>query len=229
MFRKVLFSVAAFAVMLSLVSTSFAEEWKITSLNWQPYSGAEMSNQGNSIQKLRSVLEKAGISLSVEFYPWKRAQQKAGTAEYVGYFPAWPEEVTAGFIASEPVDKSTLGVMKNEAVTLTWNSVEDLFKNYKVGVIKTYVYPDAVNAAMAKYPQNVDNTPDEVSLLRKLSSHRIDIALTDPAVMQYLAQQEGVSNVVPDEKIIEEKPLVIAFREGADNQARIDKLNSLVQ
>jgi polar amino acid transport system substrate-binding protein len=35
---------------------SYAEEvWKITSLNWEPYSGAELINQGNSVQKLREL------------------------------------------------------------------------------------------------------------------------------------------------------------------------------
>ena len=62
------------------------EVWVITSLNWQPYSGAEIMNQGNSIQKLRSILKKEKIELLVEFHPWKRSQAKAKSKEYIGYF-----------------------------------------------------------------------------------------------------------------------------------------------
>ncbi len=34
-------------------SREVAEVWKIASLNWEPYSSAEMITQGNAIQDLR--------------------------------------------------------------------------------------------------------------------------------------------------------------------------------
>lgn len=52
-----------------LAPAAYAEEvWKITSLDWQPYSGADMATQGNSIQKLRELLKKEGITLQVDFF-----------------------------------------------------------------------------------------------------------------------------------------------------------------
>lgn len=205
-----------------------AETWKITSLNWQPYSGAEMSSQGNSIQKLRLLLEEHGITLVVEFYPWKRAQHLAGKSEYIGYFPAWPEEVGKGFTASPAVDTSVIGYIKRKDDKIDFDTVEGLFENYKVGIVSTYVYPASVEAAMKAHPKNTDKSSDEVSLLKKLSGGRFQVALTDPNVMMYLAGKEGISNVEPLPKILENKPLVISFRQGADNQKRIDFLKKIL-
>ncbi len=124
---------AAFLFIMMIAANSNAEEiWKITSLNWQPYSGAELANQGNSIQKLRELLKKEGIRLIVEFYPWKRAQKKARSKEFVGYFPAWPEEVYEGFVASPPVDNSYVGILKRSEININFESVDELFKKYKV-------------------------------------------------------------------------------------------------
>jgi polar amino acid transport system substrate-binding protein len=205
-----------------------AETWRLTSLNWQPYSGAEMASQGNSIQKLRMLLEEKGINLVIEFYPWKRAQYLANQPDYVGYFPAWPEEVSEGFIASPPVDLSVLGYVVGDGEDISFDTMENLFEKYKVGIVSTYVYPEKVQAAMKAYPKNVDKCGDEVSLLKKLSGKRFQVALTDPNVTMYLAGKEGISNIKPLEKILEKKPLVIAFRKGADNQKRIDLLRTLL-
>jgi len=210
-------------------SQAGSETWKLTSLNWQPYSGAEMASQGNSIQKLRMLLEKHGIILVVEFYPWKRAQILAGKPEYVGYFPAWPEEVAEGFVASLPVDWSVLGYIKQKYSRVDFDTVQTLFEKYKVGIVSTYVYPKAVQEAMRAYPKHTDKSPNEVSLLKKLSIGRFQVALTDPNVMMYLAEKEGIYNVAPIEKIMEDKPLVISFRKGADNQKRIDFLKKILK
>ncbi len=222
----------ALGVLLSLilVCTSLvrAETWKLTSLNWQPYSGAEMASQGNSIQKLRQLLEAHGITLVVEFYPWKRAQYLAGKPEYAGYFPAWPEEVGDGFTASPAVDTSVIGYIKRKGEQIDFETVDGLFENYRVGIVSTYVYPASVQAAIQANPKNTDKSNDEVSLLKKLSGGRFQVAITDPNVMMYLAGTEGISNVEPLAKILEDKPLVISFRKGEDNQKRIDFLKKVL-
>jgi len=207
---------------------SYAEEtWKITSLNWEPYSGDTLTSQGNSIQKFREVLRKKGIRLLVEFYPWLRAQKKAKTKEFIGYFPAWPEEVAEGFIASPPVDWSEVGLMKNSALDITFSSIDDLVKKYKVGIVKTYIYPDEITKALKKYPHHADGSPNELSLMKKLSKQRIKVAITDPNVMLYLASKEGIDNIELI-KVVMKKELVVALRDTKDNKACINLLKELL-
>ncbi len=226
MFKKL---VVAVSVMMIFAVNSYPEEtWKITSLNWEPYSGAELTNQGNSVQKLRELLKKEGIRLIVEFYPWKRAQMLAKTKEYVGYFPAWPEEVYESFTASPAVDWSEVGILKHSGNRVSFESIDDLFKKYKVGVVQTYVYPKDIADAMKKYPDHTDGAPDEVSLLKKLSAGRHPVAITDPTVMMYLAVKNGIHNIEAV-KVVMNKELVLAFRDDEDNMDRINLLKKLLK
>lgn len=215
-----------FTMVFALPSHA-GETWKITSLDWQPYSGSELTNEGNSVQMLRELLSKEGIKLLVEFYPWKRAQKFAKKDDYVGFFPAWPEEVGSGFVASPPIDWSSINILKRTKETITFNNIDELFKNNKVGIVKTYVYPLIINKAMEKYPKNVDKSPSEASLLKKLSMKRIKVAITDPNVMIYLANKEGIDNIEPGKEIMK-KELVLAFRAGKDNEKRLKLLKKLL-
>jgi len=225
-FKKV--AVGVFIVIFSFASNLVAEEtWKIASLNWQPYSGAKLINQGNSIQKLRELLRKEGIRLIVEFYPWKRAQLKAKGDDFVGYFPAWPEEVTEGFFASPIIDMSEIGILKHSQSDVSFSDVDELFKKYHVGIVKTYAYPKVIDDAMKKYPDHVEGAISEVALLKKLSAGRHPVAITDPNVMLYLAENSGNSETELIE-VIMEKELVIAFRNGKDNQQRMKLLQRLL-
>ena len=213
--------------MVLLTTNCFAEEtWKITSLDWQPYSGAELSNQGNSIQQLRQLLKKEDISLIVEFYPWKRAQSKAKTEEFIGYFPAWPEEVKKGFIASPAIDMSEIAIIKNTDSVVEYDNIEDLFSKYVVGLVMTYSYPKTIDKAAKNNPENVDNAPNEVALMKKLSGGRHPVAITDPNVIQYLADKNGVGNIQVEE-IVMKKELVISFSDTPENRKRIKLLKKL--
>ena len=213
-----------------MAGNSFAEEtWKITSLDWQPYSGSDMSTQGNSIQKLRELLKKEGINLIVDFFPWLRSKHNAKKEEYIGYFPAWPEEVDEGFVASKPVDWSEVSILKQTGSNVSFNDIDDLFKKYKVGIVQTYVYPKLIDDAMKKYPDHVDKAPDEVSLLKKLSAGRHPVAITDPNVMLYLAAKEGISNIELIEEIVIKKELVIALRNDKENKKRIELLEKILK
>ncbi|MEH6404395.1 MAG: transporter substrate-binding domain-containing protein [Sneathiella sp.] len=221
----------AIALAISLVTVTShlrAEEiWKITSIEWQPYVGSEFTDKGSSAHILKELLKKRGITLALEFLPWKRSQEQAKTQEYVGYFPAWPSEVSEGFTASDPIDWSVVGLMQRTDHKITYESVDKLFKEHKVGIVSTYVYPKAIMDAIAKYPDHVDKSKDEIVLLRKLSKKRYDVAITDPNVMMYLAKKEGITNVEPNKEIIEKTALVIAFRNDAENQSRIQLMKDL--
>jgi polar amino acid transport system substrate-binding protein len=217
-----------FAVMIVAVNSPAEETWKIASLNWEPYSGAEMTTQGNSIQKLRVLLRKEKINLIVEFFPWKRAQRIAEKKEYVGYFPAWPEEVNEGFTASPAVDWSELGIMKHSECSVRFESIDDLFRKYRVGIVQTYAYPKVIADAVKKYPNHAEKAPNEISLLKKLAMGRHPAAITDPTVMMYLAERNGIYNV-EIVNVVMKKELVVAFRDDEDNRNRINRFRNLLK
>jgi len=208
----------------------YAEEtWKIASLNWEPYSGSEIKHQGKSIQKLRELLNKEGITLIVEFYPWKRAKHLVKTEkDYLGIFPAWPEDVFDGAIISPAIDWSEIAIIKLSDSIVNFDNIDKLFEKYPVGIVSTYIYPQVFTDAISKYPHNVAYAPDEYSLLKKLAAARNTVAITDPKVMQYLAYKEGISNLEVIRSVMQ-KELVLAFRDDEENRKRLELLTRLIK
>jgi polar amino acid transport system substrate-binding protein len=220
-------------VLLISLSTTLSivkaeEVWKITSLNWEPYSGSRMIKQGNSIQKLRKLLKKNDITLQVEFYPWLRAQKVAKTKGYLGYFPAWPEEVKDGFIPSEEVDISNVSIMSRNINNHKYLSIKHLCENFKIGFVRTYVYPHSITNIMSEKPDCFIETPLEATLFLMLSKGRFDFAITDSIVMNHLASQEGIENI-HHYKTLMNKKLVIALRDAPDNRIKIKRLANLLK
>ena len=218
-----------FITQLINLGNTYSETWKVASLDWQPYSGSDLANQGNSVEKLKKLFKSEGIELVVEFFPWLRAQKNAKTEDYIGYFPAWPEEVKEGFVASPAVDYSYLGVLSYKGSGSTWDNIDSVFSHNKIGVVQTYVYPKDIDAAIKKYPKNVDFSPDEVALVKKTSLKRISIAITDPKVMFYNAKKFGLRNIVVINNSIEKKDLVIALRNDEENKKRIELIKHIIE
>ncbi|WP_133297393.1 hypothetical protein [Motiliproteus coralliicola] len=214
---------------LHVSQPSLSEEiWKIASLNWEPYSSASMTTQGNAIQKLRTLLKQRNITLLVDFYPWERAKRVARSEEYVGYFPAWPEEVLDGFVASPTIDWSWIGVLKRADKGLEFRLLEELFTGYKVGMVSSYVYPEEIMQFTRGSEHNIVYAPNEISLLKMLVAGRQDFAITDPNAMIYLSERDGIGEIELVKTLLQ-KELVIAMRDGADNQHRIELINELLQ
>lgn len=212
---------------LPLQSALSEEVWKITSLDWQPYSGQELQNQGNSIEKLRKVLKQHGVKLIVEFYPWNRARLLAKNKEYIGYFPAWPEEVEPGFVTSVPIDMSNIGLIKLAKKKIEHSSTDELFKNYRYGIVESYVYPDKFMVYINKNLNNKVPATNEVSLFNMLQAERFDFAITDPKVIQYIENKPKNSNLSVI-KVCMQRALVMAIRSDEKNQEQVKKIQSIL-
>lgn len=156
----------------------------------------------------------------VEFYPWRRSQKKSKGEEYVGYFPAWPEEVYGGFIASPAIENSYIGAMKRAEDNIEFASVDELFRKYRVGLVQPYTYPKLIQAAILKYPDNVEAAPNELRLLGMIAKGRSHVAITDPAVMHYLAEKEGVPDIKTVKVIMKKEP-VTAFKNNEESLKHI--------
>ncbi|MGE4291555.1 MAG: hypothetical protein AB7E32_05020 [Desulfovibrio sp.] len=226
--KKGIIVMAAVWLVIALCGQSRAGEvWRLASLEWPPYAGRNLAGQGSAVSTLRALLEKQGIGLEVEFFPWARAKEFATTSAFDGYYPAWPEEVEDGFVASDPVASSQLAVMTFTDSGVLWKDLETLFAEQSVGLVRTYVYPQPVPVLAEQWRRNVLLLPDEESLIKKLSRRHMTVAITDPQVMLYLAGILGIDNVRPLVEL-ERKPLVVAFRASQENLRRGKLLNELL-
>mgnify|MGYP001553429348 CR=1 FL=1 len=64
--------------------------------------------------------------------------------------------------------------------------------------------------------------------MKKLSFGRYDAAITDPNVMLYLANKEGIDNVEVHKDVLK-KELVISLRDDAENKKRIELLKKIIK
>lgn len=222
----ILLSVWIISTLCPLNAQSANEVWRITSLDWQPYSGSRMTNEGNLVQRLRLLLKQRNIDLVVEFYPWKRAQSIAKGNDYLGYFPAWPEEVYQGFVASNPIGYSDIGLVKLQKSPIQFTSMKHAFAHNKVGIIRTYTYPKSIEELVRMHASNVTTTTSELMLFKMLISERFELAITDPLVLQYMAEKEGTFALETIHQIAKH-PLVIAVNDIAANQSKLALINQM--
>ena len=213
--------------MLNTGSANCEKIWKIASLSWGPYVDENTLYKGTLTKGLSDLLEKEGISLVVEFYPWGRAKKIAQNSDYIGYFPAWPEEVIKGFKASPVIGWSEIAVFKRKGAEVKYDSLKELFTNYKVGIVGSYIYPEEISRYIRNYHFNVDKAPNEISLVRKLVNGRHPVIITDPEVMKYYSGILNISSIEPV-GVIMRKELVVAMRDEEENKKRIELLEKIL-
>ena len=218
-----------FSIFLSVLVFTTAETWRIASLDWEPYCGSHIENHGILVEKLQDLLKNEDIKLKINFYPWDKSKKLAETKSYIGYFPAWPEEVKEGFISSPQIGVSYIGIMTYKNSKVEFKELRSLFKKYKIGLIKTYVYPESISNIIEKYRQNVVYVRNEKILSYMLSNKGIDAAITDPEVMKYYSKKFGYSNIKVLKKKVIKRPLVISFQDTEKNRKRINLLRMLLR
>ncbi|MEW6991975.1 substrate-binding periplasmic protein [Colwelliaceae bacterium 6441] len=204
-----------------------ANVWKIASLEWPPYASASMTNGGIAIERLKKILQAKGIDLKVDYFSWEAAQEIAKSHDYVGYYPAWPSEVYEGFVASPTIMNSHLAIMHSANSEQLYVNLEQLFTTYKVGVVSSFTYPAIIEKVINSYAKNIVRVNTDGELLTKMNNQQIDLAITDPDVLNFLAKKQGVN---PPQILTQftDFPLVVALRKQADNNEKIRLLNEVL-
>jgi polar amino acid transport system substrate-binding protein len=164
---------------------------KLTSLDWPPFSGAQLPGLGASTAVVRAALGAAATGLEVEFYPWQRAV-KTGleTSGYAGYFPEYySDELKDKCLFSEPMGASPLGFVERKDAPVTWNSLDDLAP-VVIGTVNGYVNTDDFDKRAADGRIKVEAVVDDITNIRKVANERIRLAVIDRNVFEYLLASE---------------------------------------
>lgn len=201
--------------------------WKITSFEWPPYASAHIKNGGTAINELRTLLSTQGITLEVEYLPWKEAQLKATLNEYVGYYPSWLSGVGSGFMPSGIITRSQLALLSAQDTRQDYTHQEQLFSGNRIGIVSSYTYPEAIERLIASYSDNIVRANSEQDLLTMLVNHSLDLVLSDPKIFSHYADK---LKTPPPKTLIQfpNAPFVIAMRDQKDNQPRVKLLEQLL-
>lgn len=184
--KRSLIGVLPLMVLLFTFSVC-AEPLRLSTLEWPPFVGQDLPDQGTTTARVRSICAVAGLNLDVSFLPWKRVLMEARTGLAQGYFPEYRSaDREKEFYFSKAVGCSVVGLVHRRDVTMDWTRLEDL-ASYRLGVVDGYVnteeFDRLVDTGVLK---PVKCNSDELAM-RMLKAGRIDAAVMDRAVFRHLS------------------------------------------
>lgn len=212
-----------FILMLAVSLPALGETVYLTSLTWPPYSGKTLNEQGASVAVAKAAFKAMGHELVVEFFPWSRAVKLASEPEskYVGYFPEYYYE-SDEFSFSKPMGTGPLGLVENKQNPIVWSTTQDLTR-YRLGVVQDYVNTDELDTLIASGDVKAQAVKSDDINVRKVAGGRIDAAVIDVNVLNYLlANTEDLrkmqDQVQMNSKLLTNKELFIAFKKSTTGE-----------
>lgn len=218
-------------LFLGMGSNVLAADYKITSLDWAPYTNDRLPAQGASSAVVTEAFKAAGNTAKIEFYPWNRAVDMAKTDKaYIAYFPEYHSKANeADFLYSDPIGVGPLVFVERKADPITWNSYESL-KGKRIGVVKGYVNTDELDARIASKALSSDEALDDAKNLLKLAASRVDVAVIDINVFNYLVRNDAAVKAVAgllqvNGKVLEDKKLYVCFKKSPEGEKALKEFN----
>jgi polar amino acid transport system substrate-binding protein len=217
--------IATTIMLFSSLSFSADKVVRLTSLDWPPYSGKHLAQQGASVAVAKAAFKAMGYDLQVSFFPWSRAVAlaKDGKSNFSGYFPEYYSDDTAkDFIYSEAMGSGPLGFAERKDNSIAWSDLNDL-KAYKIGVVQDYINTTDFDAMVASKALKTSSTTSDTKNLLKMVNGRLDLAVVDKNVMNYLFKTDkGLAkksaNAQFNSTLLEDKKLFICFKKNAKGE-----------
>ena len=226
--RSVILGIAVSVVMSA---SAVAADYKVTSLDWPPYTNEKLPAQGASSAVVSEAFKAAGDSVKIEFYPWSRAVMMAKTDKaYVAYFPEYySKENAATFLYSDPIGVGPLVFIERKEAPVKWDSYDSL-KGKKIGVVKDYVNTDELDAKIANKALTADVALDDSKNIQKLAAGRVDVAVIDLNVYNYLVKNDSSVKAVADKlqvngKVLEDKKIYVCFKKSPEGEKALKAFN----
>lgn len=127
-----------FLILVLLVSSPIkAEKLRISSIDWQPYSGRELTNGGIFNQLVTQAFLRAGYDVEYEYVPWGRALARAynGQVDVVSpiYLSAKRQEKLGFSDAVYRVDSKLITLAGS---TMTFDGTMTSLRPYTIGLLR---------------------------------------------------------------------------------------------
>ncbi|GGE47139.1 ABC transporter [Halopseudomonas oceani] len=222
--HRALFGVALIALHSLFCNPLAAIE--LSSLEWPPYSGADLPGQGSLSELLRRALASQDTPLLIHFQPWSRAIRSATTEpDIVGYFPRYFADDQL-CLYSDSIGTSRVGLATRSDLSVSWDQLEDL-RTYRIGVVRGYRNVPEFDALVADGTLKVKEAANDQLNLLKLVYGRLDLAVIDEQVMQHWLSHEPLLRQNADKltfakQLLGEPTMHVCFIPGeAGEQARL--------
>ncbi|MBN2651089.1 MAG: transporter substrate-binding domain-containing protein [Spirochaetales bacterium] len=193
----------------------------LTTLDWPPYIGSEMNNDGYVAQLVKEAFKRGGYSLNYGYYPWARVIALAESGQADGYFPEYYDEsLKEKYYVSDPFPGGPLGFMARKDSNIKFSKLTDL-KPFRIGVVRGYV--NTAEFDSAAYLTKDEGNDDETNI-RKLLEKRVDLIVIDKYVGFHILKSSFASRageIVFLETVLEEKDLYVCINKKVPNAGAI--------
>lgn len=183
---------SVFLGMGCVMSTALAAETvTLVTTEYPPYYAASLPDKGVVAAITSAAFKKVGYDVTVEFLPWARAVSEVEKGTYDGLLGVWHSAERERFIAySDPLIDNEIGLVALKDRNISYKALSEL-KPYRVGTVRGYANPTSfVEAGLT-----TDEANDDLTNLKKLVAGRIDLALIDKGLSDYL-----IAGQMPDSK-----------------------------
>lgn len=197
------------------------------SIDWPPYTRASLPGEGRSSAIVREAFDAVGIEVVFDYMPWVRMTALIRARRIDGGLSFYASEDRESWCHFSPAyDSSDLVLAERASTPLSWVTLADLAA-YRLGTVRDYVNTPDFDDLVHRGILQTEEVVSDIINLRKLVSSRIDGALIDAAVFQYLMEVEpelkarsaGLRlNPTP----LDRKPLYICFQKTEKGQALRD-------
>ena len=182
MMKRFIFAV----LMLFVFSSAYAgDRVVLATLDWEPYVGQKMKNQGYVAEVVKEAFKRSGTDVVLQFHQWSRVVGLAKAGKVDGYFPEYISEEVKQYAAfSAPMPGGPLGFFKQTGQDISYAALEDL-AGKKIGVVKGYVNTREFDQAdfLTKDPAK-----DDLTNFKKLLAGRLDLLVADKFVGKHLVK-----------------------------------------
>lgn len=210
-------------------------EVNLTSLEWPPYTGKALLDQGKSSLTAREAFRRAGLPLNLHFMPWSRAiEWGLQSRHYDGYFPEYDSPaIRSRCYLSAPLGFSPLQLAAREGAAIHWQRETDLSR-YTLGVVKDYINTLTLDSRIQNGKQPAKVAEDDQQNLLQLLEGQVEAAVIDAEVFEYLRNHDRELLARRDElqllrPPLEIKTLHICFQRTERGKRLMDRFNRAIQ
>lgn len=212
------FSIINFSIVFSSEKNSTQNyDFHFSSLDWPPYIGKDLINQGYVSELIHTAYSNSGKKISVKYYPWARAIHLASIGQVNGILPQYyTNERTKNYVFSDPFPGGPLVLLKLKTNKANPKTLMDL-KNYKLGVVRSYANTKEIDAANFIQKFTVENDWENITIL---FNKRVDFIVIDLNVAKHLIKinkPEWLDQIDYPKPSLERKNLHIAFPKSDKN------------
>ncbi|RKZ38318.1 MAG: hypothetical protein DRQ49_01275 [Gammaproteobacteria bacterium] len=178
--KKIVF----FLIMTLFYSVScFAgKRFTLVTVDFPPYYGENLPEQGWVSEVVRTALESQGYEVEIKFMSWVKAVADTKQGYYDALLGAYrtPERADLYYF-SVPIAQARTGFFKRKEVDISFKELDEL-KGYKIGVVKGYATSKEFDLSDSLNKIEVQNLDDG---LIKLKNREIDLMADSRAVGKY--------------------------------------------